>query len=389
MSRRLVALAGVLSTFAVIAVIGPVSSASAFAWKDECYVMAHNGTITTARMASWLPGPPIPGTSPAIVAIYIATGLEPGKTGMLVTNTGTPVTWGCHGAIIYATHKGTLTCNYSAPSRGGNSFGCNGPSYRTHWRYDDDDIYVDVLFDGPVPTVFPGARRAAALAVPTPLVPPPTSAPAPARTVPTATIAGSSPAKTRVARQAVLRARDLSGRGWRATTAISRAGLLGRLWTTGELPAGCGDGDKEDESAPPGVSGSLFVRNGGREAAGSLVAVERSAAEAKRHLAEAMSRRSIDCLAGLMRSADARESTRTDTTATVRALRTADLPDGSKAYRVTVGSRAGGKTAKPAHLDVVATRDGETWALFVFFDGSGRPFDDTRDAVLDVGERID
>ncbi|MDW5598406.1 hypothetical protein VSS74_28865 [Conexibacter stalactiti] len=385
MPRRLVALAGVLSTLAVIAVIGPVSSASAFAWKDECYVMAHNGTITTARMASWLPGPPIPGTSPAIIAIYIATGLEPGKTGMLVNNTGTPVTWGCHGAIIYATHKGTLTCNYSAPSRGGNSFGCNGPAYRTHWRYDDDDIYVDVLFDGPVPTVFPGARGAAALAAPPSLAPPPrTSAP-----VPTATIAGSSPAQTRIARQAVLRARDLPGGSWRKTTAISRAGLLGRLWTTGELPAGCGDGDKEDESAPPGVSGSLFVRGGGREAAGSLVAVERSAAEAKRHLAEAMSPRSINCLAGLMRSADARARTRTDTTATVRALRTDGFPAGSKAYRITVGSRAGGKTAKPAHLDVVATRDGETWALFVFFDGSGRPFDDTRDAVLGVGERID
>lgn len=370
MTRRIVALLGVLSTLAAIGAVGPVSSASAFAWKDECYIMAHNGTVSTARLASFLPGPPIPGTSPAIIGIYIATGLPPGRTGMFLNNTGTPVTWGCHGAIIYATHGGTLSCSYSAPSRGGNSFSCNGVPHQIRWRYDDDDIYVDVLFQGPVPTVFPRAAASAAAA--------PTSPPAP----------GSSPAKTRIARQAVLRARDLPGGGWTKTTDIASAGLLGRLWTAGDLPARCSDDDNDGETTPPGASGSLFLRNGGREAAGSLVVVEKSAADAERNLAEAMSPHSVGCLAALMRSSDARESTRTSTTATVRPMRSEGFPAGAKAYRITVGSRAGGKAAKPAYLDVVATRDGETWALFVFFDGTGRPFDDSHAAVIDVDGRI-
>ncbi|ADB51304.1 hypothetical protein [Conexibacter woesei] len=372
MTRRIVALLGVLGTLAAIGAVGPVSSASAFAWKDECYIMAHNGTASTARLVSFLPGPPIPGTSPAIIGVYIATGLQPGKTGMLLNNTGTPVTWGCHGAIVYATHAGTLSCSYSAPTRGGNSFGCNGVSHQTRWRYDDDDIYVDLLFNGPAPTVFP---RSAAFS-------------ANASAAATAPAPGSSPAKTRVARQAVLRSRDLPGGGWTKTTDIARAGLLGRLWTAGDLPERCSK-DKDDGTTPPGASGSLFVRNGGREAAGSLVVVEKSAADAKRNLADAMSPHSVGCLASLMRSSDAREKTRTDTTATVRPLPNAGFPAGAKAYRVTVGSRAGGKAGKPAYLDVVATRDGETWALFVFFDGTGRPFDDTHAAVLDVDDRID
>jgi hypothetical protein len=381
MPRRLVALFGVLSTFATIAVLGPVSSASAWAWKDECYIMAHNGTVSTARLVSFLPGPPIPGTSPAIIGTYIAVGLQPGKTGMLLNNTGTPVTWGCHGAIVYATHAGTLTCSYSAPTRGGNSFGCKGVAHQARWRWDGDDIYIDLLFQGPSPTVFPRAMAATAPA-PAPVTASPAAAPAEPPTP------GSSPAKTRIARQAVLRAGDLPGGGWKKTTDIASAGLLGRLWTTGELPDSC-SGEKEDEATPPGASGSLFTRDDGREAAGSLVVVEKSAAVAKRNLDEAMSRRSIACLAALMRSSDARESTRTDTTATVRALRAEGFPPGAKAYRIAVGSRTGGKAGKPAYLDVVATRDGETWALFVFFDGTGRPFDDQSAAVLDVDRRID
>jgi hypothetical protein len=385
MSRRIVALFSVLSTFAVIAALGPVSSAGAFAWKDECYIMAHNGTVSTARLVSFLPGPPIPGTSPAIIGVYIATGLQPGKTGMLLTNTGTPVTWGCHGAIVYATHAGTLSCSYSAPSRGGNSFGCNGVAHQTKWKWDDDDIYIDLLFTGPSPTVF--ARALAATALP----------PAPARVSPAVTTAaapaeppapGSSPAKTRIARQAVLRARDLPGGRWRKTTDIASAGLLGRLWTAGDLPDSCSD-DKKDEATPPGASGSLFTRDGGREAAGSLVVVEKTAAAAKRNLADAMSPRSIGCLGALMRSSGARESTRTSTTATVRALHAEGFPPGAKAYRITVGSRTGATAGKPAYLDVVATREGDTWALFVFFDGTGRPFDDQGAAVLDVDSRID
>lgn len=373
MSRRLVALLSVLGTLVFIAVAGPVSSASAFAWKDECYVMAHNGTVSTARLVSWLPAPPIPGTSPAIVATYIAIGLPPGRSGMFLGNTGTPVTWGCHGAIVYATHAGTLTCSYSAPSRGGNSFGCNGVRHTTRWAYDDDDIYIDLLFDGPVPTVFPRPRALTAAA--------PAAAPSPSP--PAAPSPGSSPAKSRIARQSVLRARDLPGSGWATTTDIARAGRLGQLWTAGDLPRRCADGDNSGEMTPPGASGSLLVREGGREAAGSLVVVERDAASAKRHLAEAMTPRSIGCLAALMRSSGARTGGKT--TATVRRVSSAGYPAGAKAYRITVAGRSG----KPAHLDVVATRSGETWALFVFFDGTGRPFDDTHAAVIDVDRRID
>src|SRR6266540_2844795 len=59
---------------------------------------------------------------------------------------GSPVTGGCHGQITYygAAPVGSISCTYSAPTRGSNSFNCNGRVAWLQWKEDANDIFVMV-----------------------------------------------------------------------------------------------------------------------------------------------------------------------------------------------------------------------------------------------------
>jgi hypothetical protein len=143
--RRRIALAGlaltaVLTMWIATAAMRP-AEAHATALKDNCTLLVNNRTGNQTNVRPILYTPLIP-TSPASLALYAAraiTGIQTDGFDVF-TNYGTFVpTWGCHTFMNFTSPHGTVSCSVEAPSRGANTFNCEGPA-ATQILRDDDDI---------------------------------------------------------------------------------------------------------------------------------------------------------------------------------------------------------------------------------------------------------
>lgn len=340
--------------------------AHAWAWKDTCQSIVWNGSPNTVRLLTWFPGPPYPATSAYAVAAYIAGGVFPQSGGILLSNTGTPVTWGCHGQITYyaGAPVGQVNCTYSAPTRGANSFNCSGPVAWLQWKDDSDDIFVvvHILSKGPP------LRKAPLIPLAKPKPPKP---PKPSAEDLRAKAAGIHPG-------------DLPGASWRARTSIKALGTLGQLWSRGTELASCEDKSNKGEISARANGGSLFVRHGGAESAFSMVSFFRSVEGANATFEEALTPHSAACLARLL--SVQKGAYRTRATAVRRVLPGIDVRNAG--YRVTIRGQVN-KRPWSGYFDLVSLQHESKWALVGFFHAS-TPMQTSAEqsAVLAVAERL-
>jgi hypothetical protein len=344
-----IALVGFLASI-VVALAVPTHS-QAWAWKDTCIADVYNASGGTARMVFWTPVLPIP-SNLQMLPIYIAVGMPSGTAlGMLTQNTGTPVSWGCHGTLSYASPLGVAACGYSAPTKGANSFDCTG-LYGLRWQTNDDNIYVHVG----LPITPPGAAGAEA----------------PDRDDDTT----PASALTATATRAMLDDGDLTG-AWKTTNDLASTGAIGAAWAAGTESPSCQRDPKDGDV--PGHAGQWLVGSDG-DVAGSAVADFATVREANATYDSAFSESSINCLAGLLRSGVAANGG--TATATVSRLDRPDLGRESDAYRIDLGTAG--------TLDVLGVRTGETFALTLFSSSDGDPSTAQENAAqAAVADRLD
>jgi hypothetical protein len=241
--------------------------AKAWAWKDTCTMIVFNKTGQQSSVHPILYTPLLP-TSTASLALYAAyaiTGI-PTDGAAAFSNTGVPVSWGCHTFMNFTSPGGTVSCTAEAPTKGANTFQCEGPAATTTIK-DDDDIAGEIFI--PKRSAHP--------------------APVPEE----ADVSGGS-----------VRLGALRGDGWRKSEKITDFGIAGKLMEAEELPAGCGK--TGDEVTPKEVNTEQVVRAGGDEGVGAIVTTYANAALAKDTVQEALSDHSVDCLAKLLNSSDTR-----------------------------------------------------------------------------------
>jgi hypothetical protein len=306
----------------------------AFAWVDKCSSIAANTGFARIRVALWTPFPPFPGTSPVALATYTAVGITQGQIGLALTHTGTPVTYGCHGTVTYTGPPSPVTCTYNAPTKGGNSYQCNGlQGSLIQLKYFDlgDDIYGKMIFGGGNPF---GSRDSVSV-----------------RASASAASGGTPPL---LPKGQALQASDLRGKGWTPATSFSKLKITGRLWDRGKLSASCNDKRKSLEPRPAGTRASLFLRDRGAESAGALVDMFGSSTAAVQARNDATSRHSIGCLRQLLTSVPLHEST--------TAARLVTHVVGMTGWRLTIRSTLGHKRIA-AVVDVASAARGRKWAL--------------------------
>lgn len=327
--------------------------------------MVWNGSPVTVRLLTWFPGPPYPATSPYIVAAYTAGGVQSLKGGILLSNTGTPVTWGCHGQITYygAAPVGSISCTYSAPTRGANSFSCNGRVAWLQWKEDANDIFVIVHVYERGSPLKPGPAPLVPLAKPKPPKPSP---------------------EDKKAKALALKAADLPGRGWRAGTSTKALGTLEQLWKTGTERSSCEDHSNKGEVGARGTGGTLFTRRGGANSAFSIVGLFPSASAADKTFDEALTPHSAQCLAQLL-SVD-KGAFHTTATATRHVFPAMDVRN--EGYRIAIRGKVN-KRSWRGYLDVFSLQHESKWSLVGLF-RRDKPMGKNAEqrAVVSVGERI-
>ncbi len=333
--------------------------------------MVWNGSPVTVRLLTWFPGPPYPATSPYIVAAYTAGGAQSQKGGILLSNTGTPVTWGCHGQITYygAAPVGSISCTYSAPTRGSNSFNCNGRVAWLQWKEDANDIFVmvHVYEKGPAAP----AQGSFIYEQGPPLMP---AKPAPPKPSP----------EDRKAKALALKASDLTGAGWSAKTSTKSIGTLWQLWKKGSESQSCEDHSNKGEVGARGTGGSLFVRDGGKQSAFSIVGLFPTASAADKTFDESLTPHSANCLAQLLSVNQG--ALHTTATATPHIFTAMDVRNDG--YRIVIRGQVN-KRAWRGYLDVFSLQHESKWSLVgLFRRGSPMSQNAEKRAVVAVGERI-
>jgi hypothetical protein len=243
------------------------ADAHATALKDNCTMLVTNKTGTQGNVRPILYTPLLP-TSPASLALYVAraaTGIQTQGFDAF-TNYGVIVpSWGCRAFMNFTSPSGTVSCRVEAPSRGANTFSCDGPA-ETKVIRDDDDIAGEI-----------GIPRR-------------TGAPGPKSTDQPDVSGGS------------VSLGALPGSGWQKSMDISDFGIVGKLMATEEEAPGCGKSG--DEATPSDVNTEEAVRAGGDEGVGAVVTTYDNADQAKDFLKEMTSGHGIDCMAKLLNSKD-------------------------------------------------------------------------------------
>jgi hypothetical protein len=270
--RRRIALVGLTLAAVLTMCVGAAAlrpaSAKAWAWKDNCTLLVFNKTSQQSAVHPILYAPLLP-TSPASIALYAAyavTGI-PTSGAAVFTNYGVPVpSWGCHTFMNFTSPSGTVSCSVEAPTKGANTFSCEGPAVTKTIR-DDDDIAGEIFIGSA------GAKGG--------------SGPAPDEPE----VSGGS-----------VRLGALPGDGWRKSLKVTDFGIAGKLMAEEELPAECDN--QGDEAAPNDVNTEQVVRAGGDEGVGAVVTTYDNAAAAKATVQEALSDQSVECLAKLLNSSD-------------------------------------------------------------------------------------
>jgi hypothetical protein len=242
------------------------ADAEAFAWKDNCTFQVNNmtGIQSAVRPSIYLPALPAP-ASVAEYAIYAVKGIPVYPEQAAFANWGIPLSNGCHARIQFVNPGDTVNCVADAPTKGANTFYCDGnSSYVIHTN--NDDITGELWI--------PGRSR------------------------------GSSPMKSGEAQTTggSVQTGALPGSGWSKTEEIGDFGIAGKLMETGELPASCNNSGKE--TAPNSSRAEMLVRGGGDEGSGALVMSYDNAAQATASTKEALSDQSIDCLVKLLNTQD-------------------------------------------------------------------------------------
>jgi hypothetical protein len=348
--RRLVALLAPLAIASTLllgsAALRP-SSAQAWAWKDNCTLLAFNGSgsQSSVRPVFYLSVLPSPAGFAALGAFGIV-GI-PTTGAIAFPNTGYPVpSYGCHATVEFVNPGGNVSCAMSAPTTGANHFSCVGNA-RVKIIKDDDDIAGEVRIAG-------GARSSGS---------PPSSG------------------QTRTG-LAALRARALPGTGWRTSQKIDDLGEVGKLMKADSLPRSCQEGVGSHGVAATVVSSSELVRRGGSQGVGAIESSYGNAAQSERTLAGALSRHSIACLARLL------TSKRLHTTVSTGLLATGGLGSNLSGWRLAVRWRALG-VRRVDYLDVVGGVKGRRSALVMLESaGTPEPLIVGRDAMQAVLRRI-
>jgi hypothetical protein len=323
--RRRLALVGLTLAAVLTMCVGTAAlrpgDAKAWAWKDTCTLIVTNksGSQSSVRPILYTPLLPTSTASLALYALRAATGF-PTEGSSPFSNTGVPVpSWGCHTFMNFTSPGGTVSCTAEAPTKGANTFQCEGPAATTIIQ-DDDDIAGEIFI--PKRSAHPAA----------------------------------APDEPSVSGGSVSLA-ALPGDGWKKSEKISDFGLVGKLMEAEELPAGCGKTD--GESTPTDVNTEQAIRANGDEGVGAVVTTYANAAQATDTVQEALSSHSIDCLAKLLNSSD--------TKVAVQPLPTTEANDGTVDGNQLVISRKGDGGFHPvSYFNVSGWSEGKEAAIELF-----------------------
>jgi hypothetical protein len=337
--RRLAScLAALVAAVAVIAMATP-GEAHAFAWKDICSITVSNQTGTLSGFKPFGPILPEIPPNPADEASwdllgalkFIGNGFPMNKT-VSFNTIGIPITWGCSIHPDFQRGKDIFKCDVAAPSSGRNTFQCGGAPAGVDWKMtkDNDDVAGYVIAK-------PAPAQASRLQ---------------------GRSSGASPPRTAPKRvPALLRRRDLPGRGWRPATKIAQFGWLGYLVATDPLPGSCQDSDKRSEPQAKRGGSSAFARRS------SIIGYEHGVyagtRQSRRRLRAAVSTHSIGCLARLLSSKEFH------TQATIRRYSLSGLK-GVTLWRVVVRTRAGGRVTRTDYVDIAGLLHRRSNGLVLF-----------------------
>jgi hypothetical protein len=319
----LVVVALAATTFIGSAALRP-AKAHAFAWQNVCVSNTFNrsGSQSAVRPYVYVPLPPDP-ASLSLYAVYLAAGIPPNPPGnfdLSLRNTGWPVpTYGCYATLYLRAPGPNVSCKYSAPTSGGNSFVCGGDSSVTILA-NTNNIVANIQIP----------RQG-----------------------------GNGGSRVRAARPRrgppAIRPGQLPVDGWRGTQKLRHIGLVGRLMKTGRLPASCqGGGDRRTRK----VSSNLLVNPGGGRGVGAVVGTYRGKHAAHQTAADALSRHSIRCLARLL------TSHRLKTTANSQRIHVAG-GGGLRGVQMVVRRKRHGTVRRAAFMDVIAASKGNQMGLLM------------------------
>ena len=270
--RRRIALGGLALAAVLTMAIGTAAmrpaEAHATAWKDNCTLMVTNKTPSQGNVRPILYTPLLP-TSPASLALYgvrAATGIQTGGSFDVFTNWGTLVpSWGCRAFMNFTSPSGTVSCRVEAPSKGANTFTCDG-SAATKIIDDNDDISGQIGIN-----TLSGKLSSEAPEQPD--------------------VSGGS-----------VSLGALPNAGWKKSMDITDFGIVGKLMAEGSEAADCGKTGKE--ASPSDVNTEEVVRGGGDEGVGAVVTTYANAGQAADFVKEMTSDHGIDCMAKLLNNPD-------------------------------------------------------------------------------------
>jgi hypothetical protein len=156
--------------------------------------------------------------------------------------------------------------------------------------------------------------------------------------------------------RALLRRRDLPGRGWRLADNPAEFGRLGKIFATNDSPASCKD-DKTREPLARRGGASAFARHSA--IIGYEHGVYASRRKSRLRLRAAVSAHSIRCLARLLTSAQFHSHAR---------FARYKLPGlkGVKLWRVVVRTRTGNGKARRNYLDIAGLLHRRSNGLVLF-----------------------
>lgn len=269
--RRRIALAGLALAAMLTVSFGAAAmrpaDAHATALKDNCTFLVTNKTGSQGNVRPILYTPLLP-TSPASFALYAARAITGIQTNGFdaFTNYGTIVpSWGCRAFMNFTSPRGTVSCRVEAPSRGENTFACDGPAATKIIR-DDDDI----------------AGQIGIISL-------------------TGKPSSEEPQQPDVSDGSV-KLGALPNAGWKQSMDIGDFGIAGKLIEDGTEAADCGKTGKE--ASPTDVNTEEVVRGGGDEGVGAVVTTYDNAGQAADFVKEMTSDHGIDCMTKLLNDDD-------------------------------------------------------------------------------------
>jgi hypothetical protein len=177
----------------------------------------------------------------------------------------------------------------------------------------------------------------------------------------------------------LLRRADLIGRGWGRATRLVDLGSLGRILSAAsaaKVPVSCWDKAKNSEPSPLKEGLSAFFRRGGAEFIGAGQSIYANARQSRRTINDAVSTRSIGCLARVLTSKRFHTSVSTERLAVTLAGRRMIL------NRLKVSTHSGARITRTDYVDLIGVQHGKANALMIF---ASDKHPDTRGVAAAIG----